>query len=228
MKIPHHLAVIMDGNGRWAKEHGVPRQRGHQRGAEKLYEMANWLLDYGVAELTVYAFSTENWQRSKFEVEALLRLLPNFLDQHEEELRDRQIRFSVFGDLSRLDRSLQERLNNLAEDTKNFQRFALNICFSYGSRDEIIRAIKKLAEAGVDLSGITEADFSNALDSRDSSDPELLIRTGGELRLSNFLLWQLAYTELYFTDKLWPDFTREDLEEAFTAYGCRQRRFGRR
>ncbi|MDO5734196.1 MAG: polyprenyl diphosphate synthase [Eubacteriales bacterium] len=226
--LPQHLAVIMDGNGRWARARALPRQFGHRRGSEKLYEFSKWCVSHGVRYLTVYAFSTENWQRSEEEVKALLNLLPQFLDKHEAELKAERIRVKLFGDLSRLEPKLRQRVEALIADSREFDRLDLNICFSYGARDELVRTIRKLAASGQDLSQIDENSLSLALDSAGIPDPDLLIRTGGELRLSNFLLWQLAYTELYFTDKLWPDFTEADLIEAFNDYKKRQRRFGRR
>lgn len=227
MKIPNHLAVIMDGNGRWAKKRLLPRSAGHKVGAENLYGLAKLCKKYGVRYLTCYAFSTENWQRPEDEVRELLRLIPLFIDKYEDELLEEKVRVRFFGDLTRLSEDLQARIRNLEERSTPGSRVELNICFNYGARDELRRAFQTLCQRGVDAANITEDDITDALDSSGTPDPELLIRTGGEVRLSNFLLWQLAYTELYFTDCLWPDFKEEELLEAFQAYSERQRRFGR-
>lgn len=226
--IPSHVAIIMDGNGRWAEAQHLPRRLGHKRGAENLYAMAKWARERAVRHLTVYAFSTENWQRSQAEVNSLLQLLPYFLDRYEEEIRADCVAFRFFGNLERLPSKTQKRVRALVEATSPHTQQSLNICFSYGGRDEIVRAVRELAVRGLDLAQLTEEQLGSALDSRDLPDPELLIRTGGELRLSNFLLWQSAYTEFYFTDCLWPDFGPEEFERALRDYAQRQRRFGRR
>lgn len=227
MKIPNHLAVIMDGNGRWAKKRKLPRSAGHKVGAENLYELAKLCNKYGVRYLTVYAFSTENWQRPENEVRELLHLIPLFIDKYEDELLEEKVRVRFMGDIHCLSDKLQRRIRDLEKRSIPGSRTELNICFNYGARDELRRAFQKLVERKVDFTALTEDDISNALDSSGTPDPELLIRTGGEVRLSNFLLWQLAYTELYFTDCLWPDFKEEELLKAFRAYGERHRRFGR-
>lgn len=227
MKIPNHLAVIMDGNGRWAKKRRLPRSVGHKVGAENLYELAKLCNKYGVRFLTVYAFSTENWQRPKAEVRELLRLIPLFIDKYEDELLEEHVRVRFLGDITRLSEDLQERIRDLEARSLPGSCVELNICFNYGARDELRRAFKTLCDRDVDFDALTEDDITDALDSSGTPDPELLIRTGGEVRLSNFLLWQLAYTELYFTDCLWPDFKEEELLAAFEAFSGRQRRFGR-
>ena len=222
-RLPRHIAIIMDGNGRWAKLRGLPRTAGHKVGAETFRRIAKHCKKLGVQYLTVYAFSTENWKRPKEEVDAIMGLLGDYLREAIESMEQEKIRLRFFGDLSVLDpelRALAEKTNALSDTIEGVQA---NICLNYGGRDEIIRAAKKCAEAGVEW---TEENFSKFLYSADVPDPELVIRPGGEKRISNFLLWQCAYSEFIFTPTLWPDFDEAALEEAIIAYQQRDRRFG--
>ncbi len=228
--LPRHIAVIMDGNGRWAKKRGLPRSAGHKVGAETFRTIATYCKDIGIDYMTVYAFSTENWKRPAEEVEAIMGLLKTYLYESIDSMVRDGVRLKFFGDLSVLSDDLKEliaRTNALSEQIEGFQA---NVCLNYGGRDEIVRAARAFARecmAGEKRADeLTEADFSQYLDSQGIPDPELLIRPGGELRISNFLLWQCAYSEIYVTDVLWPDFTKETLNEAIAAYQKRDRRFG--
>ena len=223
--LPRHIAIIMDGNGRWAKKRGMPRTAGHAAGAETFRRIATACKDLGVEYLTVYAFSTENWKRPKEEVEAIMALLEKYLGEAIEKMERDGIRLRFFGDTS----VLSDRLRGLIHETDDItahlgRTFQANVCLNYGGRDEIIRALRTAVERGDAL--IDEAGFSALLDSAGVPDPELLIRPGGEQRLSNFLLWQCAYSELYFTETLWPDFDEKELKKAIAAYQQRNRRFG--
>lgn len=222
-RLPRHIAIIMDGNGRWAKMRGMPRTAGHKVGAETFRRIARHCKKLGIQYLTVYAFSTENWKRPQEEVDAIMGLLGEYLREAIESMEQERIRLRFFGDLSVLDpelRALAEKTNALSDTIEGVQA---NICLNYGGRDEIIRAAKACAEAGVEW---TEENFSKFLYSADVPDPELVIRPGGEQRISNFLLWQCAYSEFIFTPTLWPDFDEAALEEAIVAYQQRDRRFG--
>ncbi len=228
--LPRHIAVIMDGNGRWAKKRGLPRSAGHKVGAETFRTIATYCKDLGVDYLTVYAFSTENWKRPAEEVGAIMGLLKTYLLESIDSMVRDGVRLKFFGDLSVLSDELKElieRTNALSETIEGFQA---NVCLNYGGRDEIVRAARAFARecaAGEKRAeDLTEADFAQYLDSQGIPDPELLIRPGGEIRVSNFLLWQCAYSEIYVTDVLWPDFTKETLNEAIAAYQKRDRRFG--
>ncbi len=230
IKIPNHIAIIMDGNGRYAKKKHIPKKLGHKKGAETLKKISNRCVEIGVKELTVYAFSTENWKRDKSEVEDLMNLLSNYLDSFKKEALDKDFRIRVIGDISKLNDTLIEKINYITEETKNKKTFTLNLAINYGGRDEIIRATNNIArdyKNGV-IEEITEDIFDTYLDTKYSRDPELLIRTSNEFRLSNFLLWQSAYTEFHFTEKLWPEFTEDDLIDAIYVYNNRERRFGGR
>jgi len=223
--LPRHIAIIMDGNGRWAKKRGMPRTAGHAAGAETFRRIATACKDLGVEYLTVYAFSTENWKRPKEEVEAIMALLEKYLGEAIEKMERDGIRLRFFGDTS----VLSDRLRDLIHETDDItahlgKTFQANVCLNYGGRDEIIRALRTAVERGD--AHIDEAGFSALLDSAGVPDPELLIRPGGEQRLSNFLLWQCAYSELYFTETLWPDFDEKELKKAIAAYQQRNRRFG--
>ena len=223
--LPRHIAIIMDGNGRWAKKRGMPRTAGHAAGAETFRRIATACKDLGVEYLTVYAFSTENWKRPKEEVEAIMALLEKYLGEAIEKMERDGIRLRFFGDTS----VLSDRLRGLIHETDDItahlgRTFQANVCLNYGGRDEIIRALRTAVERGD--AHIDEAGFSALLDSAGVPDPELLIRPGGEQRLSNFLLWQCAYSELYFTETLWPDFDEKELKKAIAAYQQRNRRFG--
>ena len=222
-RLPRHIAIIMDGNGRWAKMRGLPRTAGHKVGAETFRRIAKHCKKLGIQYLTVYAFSTENWKRPKEEVDAIMGLLGQYLREAIESMEQEKIRLRFFGDLSVLDpdlRALAEKANALSDTIEGVQA---NLCLNYGGRDEIVRAAKACAEAGVEW---TEENFGKFLYSADVPDPELVIRPGGEQRISNFLLWQCAYSEFIFTPTLWPDFDEKTLEEAIIAYQQRDRRFG--
>lgn len=214
-----HIAFIMDGNGRWASKRGMPREYGHKKGAEVFKEITEYCHSVGVQCVTVYAFSTENWKRPQREVDAIMRLLDEYLDKKLPD--DISVRF--IGDVSKLDASLVDKMRRLEEKTDGKDGI-LNIALNYGSRNEIVNACNKLIADG--KTEITEQDISGALYTSHSPDPDLIVRTGGDLRISNFLLWQAAYAELYFTDTLWPDMKREDVDRAISDFYSRKRRFG--
>lgn len=226
--IPRHIAIILDGNGRWAKKRAMPRKAGHLAGSETFRNIATYCKEIGVEYLTVYAFSTENWKRPEDEVKGIMKLLDKYLHEAIRDMSEKQIRMKVFGDVSRLSPSLQELIAKTDELSKSIEGFQANICINYGGRAEIVRAAKLYAEdySAGKADELTEESFSKYLYSADIPDPDLLIRPGGEYRLSNFLLWQCAYSEFYYTDVLWPDFTPEVLDEAIAEYGRRDRRFG--
>ncbi|MDD6363381.1 MAG: isoprenyl transferase [Lachnospiraceae bacterium] len=229
-KIPAHVAIIMDGNGRWAKKRGLPRTMGHAQGAKVVEQILEDADHMGIRYLTVYAFSTENWTRPGTEVKALMNLLRTYMKTSLAKCAKNNVRIRVIGDKSRLDPDLQDSIRTLEEATKNNTGIGFQIAINYGSRDEITRAVRKIAQktAAGELrpEDITEETISDALDTAGIPDPDLLIRTCGEERLSNFLMWQLSYSEMYFTDTAWPDFTKEELEKAVDAYNHRERRFG--
>lgn len=231
MKIPRHLAVIMDGNGRWAERLELPRISGHRRGVEIVREIVQECRQLGVEYLTLFAFSSENWQRPQSEVQALMKLLTTFLSSEIPNLCAKGVRLKVIGDRSRLPASVNQVLDEAIEEAKDASGMELILALSYGARDEQIRAFKGLAEkvaAGELTPGeIDEALVDKSLDTATVPDPDLLIRTSGEMRLSNFLLWQMAYTELYFSEVLWPEFEKEELHRAFVEFGRRERRFGK-
>ncbi len=228
--IPKHIAIIMDGNGRWAKERGLPRTEGHRIGAESVRAITEGCVELGVEYLTLYAFSSENWKRPKREVEALMKLLELYLRNEEAELMSKNIRLQAIGRLHDLPESCQRELHRVIEATSQNTAMTLILALSYGSRDEIIDGVKSLIESvqkgHLDTAMIDADVFSKHLYTRYYPDPDLLVRTSGEMRLSNFLLWQLSYAEFYITDKLWPDFRKPELRAAIKAYGQRQRRFG--
>jgi undecaprenyl diphosphate synthase len=230
MQIPKHLAIIMDGNGRWAEQRRLPRILGHRKGVETVQALVDECLELGIEYLTLYAFSSENWGRPQEEVEALMGLLGTFLKKELNQIHKRGIRLMAIGELDRLPRTISNILRNIIRKTAGNQRMVLNLALSYGSRNELTRAMQSLGKAVADgeLSAdqINDESIKAVLDTHDIPDPDLLIRTSGEMRISNFLLWQLAYTELYFTDTLWPDFSREHLLQALEEYSRRQRRFG--
>ena len=227
---PQHIAIIMDGNGRWAKKRGLPRTAGHAAGAETFRNIASHCNTLGVKYLTVYAFSTENWKRSAEEVSAIMKLLGNYLQEALRDMEKNRVRIQFFGDLSRLDPKLQKLCIDAQERSKQFCDVQVNFCLNYGGRDEIVRAAKAFAEdvaAGkYSPDDLSEDLLSGYLYSADVPDPELIIRPSGELRTSNFLLWQSAYSEYVFMDVLWPDFSPADLDEAIARYHRRNRRFG--
>jgi undecaprenyl diphosphate synthase len=224
---PQHVAIVMDGNGRWAKKRGLPRLAGHNAGGENIRPVAKIFADYGVKYLTLYMFSTENWNRPRIEVAGLLTLLAKKIDRETQAFHQENIRMVHLGRLDRLSQKLREKVQAAVELTKNNTGLTLCLAFDYGGRDEIVQAARRIASAGISGNNIDESVFARYLYSTDIPDPDLVIRTGGESRLSNFLLWQAAYSELYFTPALWPDFGRKDVEEALSQYKRRQRRFGK-
>ena len=222
-RLPRHIAIIMDGNGRWAKKRGLPRTAGHKAGAETFRDIATYCKELGMDYLTVYAFSTENWKRPAEEVSAIMSLLEQYLLEAVDTMERDYIRLRFFGDLSALSPELQALAHRTDDISGHYDGFQANICLNYGGRAEILRAAQLCAAAGEDW---TEENFSKYLWSAGIPNPELIIRPSGELRLSNFLLWQCAYSEFYFCDTLWPDFTRADLDKAIIDYQKRDRRFG--
>ena len=229
-EVPGHIAIIMDGNGRWAKEHGKPRIFGHKNGVLSVRSVVEGAGEIGLKYLTLYAFSTENWKRPKVEVAALMQLLVATISNEVAALNKNNVRLLTIGDLKSLPGNCEKELQKAMDKTKNNTGLSLVLARSYSSKSEIVNAVKKIAkevsENKIDVEDITDNMFNNYLDTALIQDPELLIRTSGEYRLSNFLLWQIAYSELYFSDKLWPDFTKEDLFKAVVDYQSRERRFG--
>ena len=230
-RLPRHVAIIMDGNGRWAKKQGKLRVFGHKHGVKAVRDTVEGAAELGIEYLTLYAFSTENWNRPKIEIIALMKLLVSTINREAKTLMKNNIRLSAIGDLSALPKDCYHELQETMKYTANNTRMQLNLALSYSSRWEIMDAVKNIANqvknGGLEPDTIDEQFFSKQLNSSSSPDPELLIRTSGEYRISNFLLWQIAYAELYFTDTLWPDFRRENLYEAIVDYQNRERRFGK-
>ena len=230
MNVPKHVAIILDGNGRWARSKGMPRNYGHAQGSKNVERICEEAWRMGIKYLTVYAFSTENWQRPKSEVDALMKLLRNYMKTCLKTAEKNDMKIRVIGDIRPLDEDIKKRILELEEASRNNGGLNFTIALNYGSRDEMIRAVKRLAQDCVDQKvkpeDIDEKLYAAYLDTRELPDPDLLIRTSGELRLSNYLLWQLAYTEFYFTDVPWPDFTKEELIRAIEHYNSRERRFG--
>ena len=230
MNIPQHVAIILDGNGRWAKSKGMPRNYGHMEGAKTVEKICEEAWKMGIKYLTVYAFSTENWKRPKEEVEALMKLLRNYMKSCLKTAAKNDMVVRVIGDKTGLDDDIREKIDELERASANNQGLNFQIAINYGSRDEIVRSVRKVMEdvkAGkIEAEQMDEAMFDSYLDTAGIPSPDLLIRTSGEQRLSNFLMWQLAYTEFYFTDVPWPAFTKEDLEKAIEKYNSRDRRFG--
>ncbi|MFV0519024.1 MAG: polyprenyl diphosphate synthase [Lachnospirales bacterium] len=228
LKIPKHIGIIMDGNGRYAKSKFLPKKLGHKAGAEVLRKIVDYSMTLGVEIITAYAFSTENWKRSEEEVRDIMDLLREYLDKFKDDVRKKDVKVVVIGELSRLDDDLQEKIYNLMEETKDKKSLILNLAINYGGRDEIVRATNKIIKASKEFGfdEVTEDEFEKYLDTAHCIDPELLIRTSNEYRISNFLLWQLAYSEIYITEKLWPEFTKEDLDLGILEYNKRNRRFG--
>lgn len=231
-RLPKHIAIIMDGNGRWAAKRALPRKAGHKAGAEAFERLITEAKEMGLEHLTVYAFSTENWKRSDDEVTAIMDLLRHYLKNSFQRFLKDNVRMQVIGDIARLDEDIQQQIREIEEKSKAKDGMTVHIALNYGGRDELCRSIQKIAEnvANGQLSPkeITEETVEAFLDTAGVPDPELLIRTSGEERISNFLLWQIAYSEFYFTDVLWPDFGRYDLEKAIYYYQNRERRFGGR
>jgi undecaprenyl diphosphate synthase len=225
---PAHIAIIMDGNGRWAKKRRLPRLAGHRAGTENLRNIIKACVEFGVKYLTVYAFSTENWKRSRDEIDGLLQILADVLEKEIDELNQQGVCLRHIGRLEKLDPKLQEKINSAMNLTKDNDRLIMNIAWNYGGRDEIIYAIQRMLEEGLKAEEISEQTLEDFLFTHQSPDPDLVIRTSGEMRTSNFLIWQSAYSEWYFTPILWPDFGRDQLLEAITEFGIRERRFGGR
>lgn len=229
--MPQHVAIILDGNGRWAKSKGMPRNYGHVQGAKTVEVICEEAYKMGIQYLTVYAFSTENWNRPKDEVDALMKLLRNYMKTCLATARKNRMCVRVLGDKTGLDEDIRNRIEQLEESTKDNDGLHFQIALNYGGRDEIVRAVRKAAEkvkkGEISEEDLTESYFSDMLDTRGLPEPDLLIRTCNEQRISNFLLWQLAYTEFYFTEVPWPDFSKEELVKAVEAYNHRNRRYGR-
>lgn len=230
MKVPNHVAIILDGNGRWAKAKGMPRTYGHIKGCENLEKICSIAKELGVKYLTVYAFSTENWKRSREEVDGLMKLFRNYMKKCIKISTENKMRVRVIGDPRAFDEDLQKKIRELEEYSSRYDELHFQIALNYGSRDEIKRAVRHMAEdvqkGELQPEKITEETISDYLDTRGLPDPDLLIRTSGEERLSNFLMWQLAYTEFYFTDVPWPDFDKQEFEKAIDKYNHRERRYG--
>ena len=228
--MPKHIAIIMDGNRRWAKEKGKPASYGHKEGAKTLEKIVRYANKIGLKYITVYAFSTENWKRAEDEVKALMMLLQNYLDEYSKRADTENIKVKILGDISALSSGMQKSIENCMERTKDNTGITFNIALNYGGRDEIVKAIKQIAvqikDNNIKVEEITEDIVSDNLYTKGQPDPDLLIRTSGEQRLSNFLPWQLAYTEFLFIDKNWPDFEEKDLDEAIIEYQKRTRKFG--
>jgi undecaprenyl diphosphate synthase len=229
--LPKHLAIIMDGNGRWAKQKGYLRALGHESGTKSVREVVETCAKLGIENLTLYAFSTENWNRPKLEVKLLMNILINSLQDELKTLNDNNIRLNSIGNLSLLPKSAQKKLQEVIETTKNNSKMVLTLALSYGSREELINVVKNISNKVknniISIDSIDESIINQHLYTQDLPDVDLLIRTSGEHRISNFLLWQIAYAELYFTDILWPDFKEDDLYEAIISYQKRERRFGK-
>lgn len=230
MKIPNHVAIILDGNGRWAKSKGMPRNYGHTMGAKNVEVVCKAAHDMGIRYLTLYAFSTENWNRPQKEVDALMKLLDSYLKNCQKTAKKNNMRVRVIGDITRLTPEFQKSIKDLEESSAAYDGLNLQIAINYGSRDEMLRGMKKMLkdydEGTFKAEDLDEEKFASYLDTAGIPEPDLLIRTSGEQRLSNYLLWQLAYSEFYFTDTPWPDFRGEELKQAVEAYSARDRRYG--
>lgn len=228
--VPRHVAIIMDGNGRWAVERGFPRFKGHQKGAQRIQDVIEAAIVSGVSYLTLYAFSKENWVRPKEEVEFLMGLLSRYLDQELPKLKENKIRFNTIGSREDLSVEIQRKIERNMKETASYNKLVFTLALSYSARVEIVEACRKICEkvksGALSPEAITESTVQQALYTADLPDPDLLIRTSGELRISNFLLWQISYTEIYVTEKLWPDFTKDEFNKAIEAYQKRKRRFG--
>ena len=224
--LPNHVAIIMDGNGRWAKKRGLPRVQGHKAGTDNIRRLVECFRSYGVQYLTLYAFSTENWSRPKAEVKGLMGILAGVIDRESKALHEKGVRIKHLGRIDGLPSRLQGKVRKALEMTRNNKNMTLSVAFDYGGRDEILEAVRKIIQNGVSVEEINESLFSNYLYSADVPDPDLIIRTAGEMRLSNFLIWQSAYSEYYSTTTFWPDFDEKEIEKALLAYSERERRFG--
>ncbi len=226
-KMPTHVAIIMDGNGRWAKKRGLPRSAGHRQGTENLREIIRAAVEFGVPILTIYAFSTENWSRPRREVNLLMRILEMVIDRELAELDEKGVQIRHIGELEGIPERLQEKVLEACETTQTNKQLILNVAFNYGGRDEIVNAVQDIIRDGVPADKVTEEMISEYLYTSGLPDPDLLIRTSGEHRLSNFLIWQGAYSEHYYTDVLWPDFDKDCFRKALEEYSQRRRRFGK-
>ena len=225
-KIPPHLAIIMDGNGRWALEKGLPRISGHRAGTENLREVIEACAEFGIQYLTIYAFSTENWKRPHEEIQGLMKIFKSMLDRELKNLHENGVQLRHLGRLDRIDQELQQKVREAIELTKDNQTLILNVAFNYGGRDEILQAVRQIVANGHSIEDLDDELFGKYLYTADSPDPDLIIRTSGEYRCSNFLIWQSAYSEWYFTPTYWPDFGKEELRKALVAYNERERRYG--
>ena len=223
--LPQHIAIIMDGNGRWAKRRGMPRKYGHSQGAKVFRRIATYCKELGIKHFTAYAFSTENWKRPQDEIDSIMKLLDEYLDTAEKEFEQDEIRLTFLGDRTRLSEELQAKMNDIERRSSRFDNYC-NIAINYGGRDEILHAVNSYLAEHPGADHMTESDLSAHLYTAGQPDPDLIIRPSGEQRLSNFLLWQAAYEEFYYSDILWPDFTERDLDRAILAYQQRNRRFG--
>lgn len=226
-KIPKHIAIIMDGNGRWAQARGLPRLAGHRAGTENLRRVITACVEFGIQYLTIYAFSTENWARPKEEVEGLMTILADVIDSELDELNKEGVQLRHLGHLEHLQPVLRDKVMQAVEVTKNNQRLVLNVAFNYGGRDEIVCAIRQIISDGALPEEVTDELVSRYLFTNETPDPDLIVRTSGEMRISNFLIWQAAYSEWYVTPTYWPDFDRDELLKALESYEKRDRRFGR-
>ena len=227
IQVPQHVAIIMDGNGRWAKQRGLPRQAGHRAGAENLRRIINASVEFGVKVLTIYAFSTENWDRPKIEVRALMKLFARVIQQETHSLHDQGVCIHHLGEMAGVNPDLIRGVHQAMELTQHNQRLILNVAFNYGGRAEILHAVRQMLADKLSPDKLTEELFNSYLFTKGLPDPDLVIRTSGELRISNFLIWQAAYAEFYPTPVYWPDFDREEFRKALIAYAQRNRRFGR-
>lgn len=225
-RLPSHVAIIMDGNGRWAKKRGLPRSAGHRAGVERVRTIIRMSSDIGIGHLTLYAFSTENWKRPKDEVSTLMKLLLEYMRQELDELHRENVRIITLGDMSRLPNNVREEIERATDKTKDNTGLTVNMAINYGSRQEIVSAIRKAVADGKKTHEIDEEYISSILYTSGQPDPDIMIRTSGEQRISNYLLYQLAYAELYFTDTLWPDFDEAEYAKALNSYAMRDRRFG--
>jgi len=231
MDTPKHIAIIMDGNGRWAEARGLPKAMGHSQGVESVRKIVKACVKRGVKYLTLYAFSTENWKRPDHEIKALFELLENFIDKEFRLFHENQIRFRVIGEREKIQKDILAKIEKSERETADYENMTVNVAISYGGRQEILSAARALAEdvreGRIEASAIDEDIFAARLYTKGQPDPDLVIRTSGEMRVSNFLLWQISYSEIYVTEKLWPDFGEEDLDKAIEEYSKRERRFGK-
>lgn len=227
LKVPKHIGFIMDGNRRWARSKGLPTLEGHRIGFNRLKDLVENCIERGVGHVTVFAFSTENWDRKKSEVKYLIDLFREMLDKTARDLHKKDVRIIVAGRIEDFASDIQLKMNQVVEKTKNNKKLTLNLCLSYGGRAEIVDAVKKIISKKIDPSELTEEKFSEYIYEAGQPDPEIIVRTSGEKRLSGFMLWQSAYSEFYFTDKCWPDFNLEDLDKVILEYNSRERRYGK-